>query len=409
MWVGGDCLTQVEAGEATIRRSVYGSLYPLAEWIVANWWFLNGSIRPSAVPSQYWTWPNVRNQPWLWHHNLRAAGEGMAWPDLTIVPEGATTHLRWSGDDASAPGQVRFVSTGHAVADSHEVIIGLAQVVTHVLERLAEEDLQKTRLAQEWAALGALDAEEAEFCATAARLGLDPLTVDERLAAEIVDAASVLAEELFDDFVDSVDPGRIQQAVQWTRRASKVAARASGRARLDLGHLQQAAARGTAALNSVGRAWQSGYAMARNVREELDGQAATPVDLWPWIAVGETKGSAGGMQGVAAVVDNRCGVVLGDIGAGRHGRTFAAARALGRALARPAQRSFLLSPARGPDERVARAFAAELLAPAAGIRAILDALGSEDEEAFEVVAGHFGVSPMLIQHQYDNQLARRSG
>ena len=57
---------------------------------------------------------------------------------------------------------------------------------------------------------------------------------------------------------------------------------------------------------------------------------------------------------------------------------------------------------------MARAFAAELLAPAAGIRQFLDRLGRQDDLALESTAQHFGVSPILIRHQYDNQVARTS-
>ena len=89
-------------------------------------------------------------------------------------------------------------------------------------------------------------------------------------------------------------------------------------------------------------------------------------------------------------------------------RRFAQATALGHTLARPGQRTFLLSATHRDDGQVARAFAAELLAPAAGIRQLLDRLGRQDDLALESAARHFRVSPILIRHQYDNQVARTS-
>ena len=47
-------------------------------------------------------------------------------------------------------------------------------------------------------------------------------------------------------------------------------------------------------------------------------------------------------------------------------------------------------------------------APAAGIRQFLDRLGRQDDLALESAARHFAVSPILIRHQYDNQVARTS-
>ncbi|HEY5857936.1 MAG TPA: ImmA/IrrE family metallo-endopeptidase [Aldersonia sp.] len=66
----------------------------------------------------------------------------------------------------------------------------------------------------------------------------------------------------------------------------------------------------------------------------------------------------------------------------------------------------MLSATRGSDEQTARAFAAELLAPAAGIREMLGDLGSDDDAALDAVADRFGVSPLVVRHQYDNQIAR---
>ena len=93
VWAGDQCVTQVEATDSTLRRSVYGSLYPLAEWIATNWWVLTCNMRPTTVDTEYWTWRNARSYPWLENHNFRAAGDGMAWPDLTIASDGAASQI----------------------------------------------------------------------------------------------------------------------------------------------------------------------------------------------------------------------------------------------------------------------------------------------------------------------------
>src|SRR5713101_4285320 len=186
IWSNNRCVTQVEAADGTFRRSVYGSLYPLAEWVASNWWVLTSNIRPSAVDTRYWTWPNVRTHPWLRQHNLRGAGDGMAWPDLTVVTEGAVTRIVWVPDADRPLGPVRFASSGDALDRAEEVVEGLASIVYHVLERLAEERLPKTRLAEEWDAVSRADDEEREFYRTVARLGLDPYSITDQMAAEVV-------------------------------------------------------------------------------------------------------------------------------------------------------------------------------------------------------------------------------
>jgi len=64
-----------------------------------------------------------------------------------------------------------------------------------------------------------------------------------------------------------------------------------------------------------------------------------------------------------------------------------------------------MSPGHGHDERIARAFAAELLAPAEGINRLLRNVDSDTDAALESVALEFNVSPLVVRHQFDNQLA----
>jgi hypothetical protein len=236
IWAGNECITQVEAADGTFRRSVYGSLYPLAQWIASNWWLLTSHVRPSAVEARYWTWQNVGTYPWLSVHNFRSAG-----------------------DTAN----------------------------------------------------------------------------DER-------------------------------------------------------------------------PWLIGYAMARQVRRELDLDNTGQFDTSPWVRLGDVSAASNGLNGALTVTGDRCGLVLDNRRLGVTSSRFGQARALGRALAHPEHRCFVLSAARGQDEQVARAFAAELLAPADGIRTSLDVLGKHDDAALEAIAAHFKVSPLLVRHQYDNQIAMAS-
>lgn len=412
IWIGNRCVTQVEAPDGTLRRSVYGAIYPLAEWIATNWWILTGHVRPSATETRYWSWPNIRAYPWLAHHNLRGAGDGMAWPNLTLVPEGAVTYARWAPDIEYARRPIRFASDGMAVVRTVEMIEGLADTVNRVLERLAEEGLPKTGLADEWESIAATDEEEREFCQIAARLGLDPYSVTEDLAASITDIAVGMPTELVYDFFDSADIAALPAAAEWTRRAIVAADRASSKATESLQPLYSAVEHhlDDSFMNRVhddlDRPWLMGYAMARQVRSLRSIAPEDNFDVSPWVGVGGLRAPSAGIQGLATVSNDRCGLVLGTPKVGISTSRFGQARALGRVLTRPEQGRFVLSQARGHDERVAGAFAAELLAPAEGIRQLLSAHGKSDDTAIEAVAHHYRVSPLLVRHQYDNQIAR---
>ena len=413
VWVGARCITQVETSDGTFRRSVYGSLYPLAYWVASNWWLLQSHMRPSAVEKKYWTWQNARTHPWLTQHNLRGAGDGMAWPDLTVVAEGAIARLVWTQDRHHGFAPIRFASEGDAIARTEEVLIGIAQLVDHVLERLVESGLPKTQLAEEWEAIARGDSEERAFCQTVARLGLDPYSISDQVADDVVRIAHGLSAEVAGDFFDSADATALASAADWMRRALLVAGRAAAKAPQTLRPLYEAVSdRNLSLVGSVDvdtvKPWSAGYAMARRVRQELRIAATDRFDASPWVQLGDITAPSHGLDGVVTITNDRCGVVLDNQRIGATARRFRQARALGRALAHPFQQQFVLSAARAQDEQVAGAFAAELLAPAAGIRVQLEALGKDDDAALEAIAGRFNVSPLVVQHQYDNQITLSS-
>lgn len=80
--VGDASVTHVDVESGAVRRSIFVPLYPLAEWIAYNWWFLRSHVRPSYLPSDFWTYQMLRprrrrrGNDWLAHHNLRGIGDG---------------------------------------------------------------------------------------------------------------------------------------------------------------------------------------------------------------------------------------------------------------------------------------------------------------------------------------------
>jgi len=201
--------------------------------------------------------------------------------------------------------------------------------------------------------------------------------------------------------------GDLDGAVEWTREAILTAAAAATGADRSLLDIRDAISDETARLPGASdeRPWLLGYAMARRLRGELEVLDTDFFDVTPWVGTAEAQAPARGIYGFAAVSHDRCGVVLGVPGLGANTRRFGQARALGRILASRPQRQFILSAARSHDERVARAFAAELLAPAQGIRQMLEAIGEDDDSILETIADRYRVSPLLVKHQYDNQIA----
>ncbi|MCK9925104.1 hypothetical protein MXD61_25090 [Frankia sp. AgPm24] len=359
LWIDNTCVTEAERKGCDFGRSAYGSLYPLAEWIATNWWLLQEHVRPSAARTETWDWSNLARHPWLRWHNMRGAGDGMAWPNLTLVPEGAVTRLAWFADE-----------------------------------------------------------DEREFCRVAARLGLDPYSVDEETAASLLEIVPAIPDDLRSDFLDNSDSDALNLAAEWIKRASEAASSAAGESEMSLVSLRSEIAPVPGGASPDGprrRPWNAGYVLARTVRQTLGTVPTAPFDISRWVGAKALLGPAGGLQGLAAVQDDRCGLALsnpprlpgavGGLDSASHYQAFRQAKALGLTLLRPERQAYLLSSVHVGDDQVAEAFATELLAPAEGIRRALDELDGHDEDAaLDAVAAYFGVSALTIRHQVDNQL-----
>jgi len=395
--LGEQTVTTVEDRRtASVRRGVYTSAYPLAEWVAEHWWQLRGHLRPSTVPRALWTWRGIGLRPWLRAHNLRAAGSGMPWPDLTLVPEGSLTRVVWfsSGEDDTTP--LRYLTSGDVYVPSDQVIDALSRFVDLVSGRLYERGITGTRLQQEWQLLRSTDAEEGAFSAAAARLGLDPYDVDETLADDIVALADVLEPELLAELLDSAHLDGLRAARAWIEHARAVAMLLP---RAPLPSVYRADR------DREGLPWTAGYDAARAYRAQLGLDPQQRMVVKQLVGTATTaRRPSGGLQGmVVAPGDHRVGLVLpGDRTPGATSLRFAQARALGASLL--SERTvMLLDPTATDFARTVRAFAAELLAPAEGIGTYLKK-AETTTAAFEALATHYGVSPLLVQHQYDNQL-----
>ncbi|GAA4207394.1 hypothetical protein [Microbispora amethystogenes] len=196
--IGDDWITLVQDhASGASRRSIYAPLYPLAEWIAYNWWFLKADSRPVSYynvsrgrgPKQH---RDVLRSLYQ-RHGLRSSGDGFLWPDLLIIPEGRETRLIWSRDRTSSREYpTRFISQGEAQVEAASVGEKLAFVVAGVIERLEGHGVHGTPLATEWQTIQAADEEEIEFCLAAARLGLDPYCDAREFEPEILRAAQKL-------------------------------------------------------------------------------------------------------------------------------------------------------------------------------------------------------------------------
>ena len=178
----------------SLRGGIYGSAFPLARWIVENWWFLlNESYRFPTHNASRDLARTLQGWAWVQRHSLLAAREGGALPDLTLHRDEEKVVARWTPDGtASIHPPLRFTGEGEIYLDVADAEGGLAEAVQAVMDRLdGFEEPEVRAFRQDWAAVTGATEQERRLCEWSARLGIDPFD----------------PEELTDEMAETLSPG----------------------------------------------------------------------------------------------------------------------------------------------------------------------------------------------------------
>lgn len=393
--IGGEIVTKVHDRRAmTVRDSIYVPLYPLAEWIVSNWWFLGHEFENPAKGGS----AQFRRR-----HALGTSTDGYAFPDLAIVSSGTRTQLDWSGEGSSWT-KIDFLGAGHASVDREEFQSACENLIDRVIRRLVAFDIHDTFLQQEWAAIQSSDAEETDFCKTAAGLGWDPYALNDLKRGQVVQLSAelgVLGSEAI-PVLDSSNPIADARAI------------VSALEEAESNQLQLKNLRPLIGKRPLWRAypWDAGYALARDVRQRLnlDGQPiptltslAGALNEDPEVLDQATRPiahleSLRLVDGVIAT-DEQDNVYFGMTRVSELGRRFLFCRAIAELITSDSQS--LITRGHTECQQRNRAFAAEFLAPSSSLRhrTSHSILGADEVDD---LAEEFGVSTQVIVHQIRN-------
>ena len=391
-----------------MRRGVYYSVLPLAQWIVQNWWFLlNEPYRFPGVEDSRSLAHNSADRSWVQRHSLLAAREGGALPDLTLFRDGDRVVARWfadPGDEASTP--VQFVGSGEKTIASAAAEQGLAQFVEAVIARLrGYREPEVKNLVEDWAETREDSRHHRHVCEWSAQLGLDPndpADLDEEVLATLQGRIAALEQPVREDFLDAQEPRFLTSDLRWLDEIRVVAASA-----------------GRPSPTSVltpepgsGPAHKVGYRNATDLRKDLLGtDHGGPIqhlderllDLgWarnPWRDA--EKSAAGPLSAAVEHSEDGGAVAVLPPGIGLEQKRFQTARAiwLRHFGGNPAARR-LATGAHTWDQRGSRAFAAQFLAPARGLRQHVS--GRVCRTEVEQLAKRYIVSSEVIRRQIEN-------
>lgn len=412
IWAGGSCVTRVlDRRSRSEREGVYGSLFPLAEWIVENWWpLLHEAPRTKRLSARS---AGPIGKAWMRRHNLLTARDGGALPDLTITRDGGKSVVAWAEDPAALEDRpVRFISTGCVEIAPEEVRSKLSDLVNRVLEKLGGAgDAETARVLANWEEVARSTSEEPVLCERAARLGLDPYDPDdlpESRVALLEEALDDLPESVREDFLDATSARDVEQAFQRVLTGAREIDGYAGRP-VELTAIRRRIE------GEVGGAYpyEIGYRLARGFRDQILGigseQAIPSID--------DLVSERLGFRLSARPFDLADRHLKGMVGLSKGGAphllaketSSAASRFLqGRALyellsGRCDTGPRLLTSAPVRAQAPGRAFAAELLAPSSALRARVQG-ALVDEEDIDELAREFQVSEQMIVHQLENHV-----
>lgn len=403
IWVGDSCVTLVEDLDTkSLRRSIYGSVYPLAEWIAYSWWFLHAdSRRPISFSADDRIGEDEAVSRWHDYHDARASGDGYFWPCMTIEPDGRDMFIRWEprvGVSQSAA----FRSNGQAIVDGPAASEELGRLVDSVIERLDEAGIKETDLQREWSAIRSLDDDEREYCVASARLGFDPFDTPTNAEASILEASTELPEEILDDFLDAITLDTMSDGLDWVRDGANAVKsfQATSEPLTKLPALREP---------RMGDQlpWEVGYRHARQVRSLFVEDAAAAISDLGVGLVNHKRVEDSALVAIGGELQaGSVAVAYDSNNAAAETARFVQARAIWFAAHPKLKHQFLITNLAG-NQRIARAFAAELLAPAAGIREFVkNPRNLLDESTIDRIAQHFQVSGALVRHQVQNQIIR---
>ena len=404
----GQLLTEGAAAEPSgarpqLRDGPHVSGYPLAEWLVWNWWRLRWeSARPPGGDA---------GMRWDFAHRMTAVGDGYVWPDIEVFSEGPQTILLCEPSSSSDRDLFRYVGPARReTVPAGDLEKAIDDFVSTILQRLDRQQLRDTNLHRLWDDL----AEErgdpglSRFRRMEAQLGRDPDEIDEQVVQRCLEDAAALGEcawgEMAADIARrGVPPDRMASARDFRDMAQQSGfdARPGDSVRLDP----------APSFPPRLAAWQLGADAAQQLRnrEGLDGHPLSDERL---------AGFAGAPRDIVSRTDRRGDTIpyaLDGNGGGARivmrskwetGRRFDLARLVGdRLLAgRLGGEGEPLFPATGAHtyrQRAQRAFAAELLSPFHAVEDLL--AGDYSDNRQEDAAEHFNVSPMTIRTHLVNR------
>ena len=390
------------------RTSIFVPAYPVARWLLENWWALLHEPSPTEAVSSAVSLLRTQGG-WVRRHCLRSAESGILLPRAFLYADGRGTTVEWTADEPGAyphmPGYFVGADRVHMpVAETQRTILDFAENVARRLDGLS--DPRAAAFKEYLGAISRADEDERAFCRAAGRLGLDPYSLSEWDESVLSLIEHGLGEDpdrpLAVDFLEASDPTTAARIWTWVADTERT---------YDL----RGSPRGPREdVSTEGHPAHAGYRLAEQVRQGLGLRSDSPLDDVSQASEGLSieplqfveQNHLTGFE-VRAAVGWRGGrepVIVGPRPRREEGLRFLQARALYHAAFAAANGARLITTAHTWDQQASRAFAAELLAPQEALVSRFGTPRDRDElqTTIDGLAAAYRVDPRLIEHQLAN-------
>ena len=389
--IDGQVITRILDKRAQTTRDIIRTpLFPLAEWLVTNWWSVFYEERTPSKPQA----AADRES----RHCLYGAQEGFALPRLNIYSEGDNVYLSWMASHSEYQ-HVEFISTGDVSVPRPAFHKAAVKIIEAVLDRLDSLGIPSPALLENWSAIQNSDHEETEFCTAAALLGMDPYEIPDDTGQLMIELWSQIPVGLRADAFSASTIEKLPEVGRWIREGlEKIRPAPESQTRIQ----RRAGLYPKPKLGNIATPWEYGYTLARHARKKLKLPEGVAVNLDDFTDQNSSPARSTPLPTIDGLAGFRRQLITCYTNKRRpESLRFMVARSMLSLLYGSNSNVILLTSAITARQQSERAFAAELLIPSTTIKArIISEEITQDEIAD--IAADYSVSNFVVEYQIRN-------
>lgn len=393
MKAGASSLTSFLADDGSKNTHLTVATYYLVEWLAQNWWSFLYEPRKddrSDADSEF------RSRHWF-----GIPRNGFALPDVMFVPSGETleviarqTYLRFA--------RLSFTEATHSIVKTDEVRAQLATFIEAVLGRMGEKGIKRSEAHEAWKRIADTSREEEDYCRLIGAIGLSPYVDHPEIDKALNGISDVITETVLTDLCEASTIGSFTRTAEFTGRIADALEKSSA---IEVSPFLKIAK----PQDNVRKAYDWGYGAASKARREFgisDDNPEGRIEFFKKLgfdpkASADIGGQVSNVFPIQGAISRNNKTIKLALSSGTD-KEFSAARGSFLAWVSGEADARLVTTARTRQQRAGRAFAAELLAPAAYLKKRLGRDRDVSPFTLDKVSTDIGVASTIVRLQAKN-------